>query len=81
MNIKIQRIPLLSPIQKLLGVEKFPTPQLWTDSTVEANDPRLLAIKLCKDDDKSRAIQKFSYLNLLAFPFWSWSRFLLKGPL
>ena len=41
MNIKIQKIPLLSPIKKLLSVEKFPTPRLWTESTVEANDPGL----------------------------------------
>ena len=41
MDIKIQMIPLLSPTQKLLSVEKFPTPRLWTESTVEANDPRL----------------------------------------
>ena len=48
MNIKIQMIPLLSPIKKLLSVEKFPTPWLWTESTVEANDPRVVGAKIMR---------------------------------
>ena len=80
MDIKIQMIPLLSPIKKLLSVEKFPTPRLWTESTVEANDPRLQALKSCKDDDKSRAIDKIQLYEFIDPYVLVLELVLIEGP-